>query len=250
MTSTDLAVQATALTKSFSSVAAVAGVDLTVHAGEIVAFLGPNGAGKTTTIDMLLGLSAPDSGEVRVFGRRPRAAIAHGLVSAVLQTGGLLKDLSRCRTPELAASLLAETRPVEVVLERADVRSRAPASAPHDRATSRRRAPLARRCVGSEDRRPHVRQLQLRASTSRPRWRSSLTALRATSSTSVACAGLPASIAATMAEERGRTRAAPRRLIPGDALQGGLTCGAKDSNITDSQSVAYPSTTGAFHRPR
>src|SRR6516162_769487 len=85
------AIAATGLEKSFGRVRAVRGVDLTVRAGEIVAFLGPNGAGKTTTIDMLLGLSAPDAGSVEVFGHTPRGAIAHGLVSAVLQTGGLLK---------------------------------------------------------------------------------------------------------------------------------------------------------------
>lgn len=124
MTSTDLALQATALTKSFGSVAAVAGVDLTVRPGEIVAFLGPNGAGKTTTIDMLLGLSIPDAGEVRVFGRAPRTAIAHGLVSAVLQTGGLIKDLTVRETLELTASFFADTRPIGEVLERAGIAER------------------------------------------------------------------------------------------------------------------------------
>ncbi len=90
-----LAVDATALHKGYRTrggdpVRAVDGVDLQIRSGEIVAFLGPNGAGKTTTIDMLLGLADPDEGRVRVFGEIPRAAIAHGLVSAVLQTGGLL----------------------------------------------------------------------------------------------------------------------------------------------------------------
>ena len=115
------AIEATALVKSFGAVRAVTGVDLTVRPGEIVAFLGPNGAGKTTTIDMLLGLTAPDSGEVRVFGMAPRAAIAHGLVSAVLQSGGLLKDLTVRETLDLTASLFADTRPVAEVLERAGI---------------------------------------------------------------------------------------------------------------------------------
>ncbi|WP_066042174.1 ABC transporter ATP-binding protein [Herbiconiux solani] len=115
------AIEATALVKSFGAVRAVTGVDLTVRPGEIVAFLGPNGAGKTTTIDMLLGLTAPDSGDVRVFGMAPRAAIAHGLVSAVLQSGGLLKDLTVRETLDLTASLFADTRPVAEVLERAGI---------------------------------------------------------------------------------------------------------------------------------
>src|SRR4051812_35282138 len=77
------------LTKSYGPVRAVAGVDLDVVAGETVALLGPNGAGKSTTIDMLLGLTRPDAGEVTVFGRSPEQAIRAGLVGAMLQSGGL-----------------------------------------------------------------------------------------------------------------------------------------------------------------
>ena len=47
---------------------AVAGLDLTVGAGECFGLLGPNGAGKTTTIEILEGLTLPDSGEVEILG--------------------------------------------------------------------------------------------------------------------------------------------------------------------------------------
>jgi ABC-2 type transport system ATP-binding protein len=73
---------------------AVNGLDLRVGRGEIVAFLGPNGAGKTTTIDMLLGLTQPDSGQVELFGQPPQQAVRAGRVAAVLQSGGLLPDLT------------------------------------------------------------------------------------------------------------------------------------------------------------
>ncbi|MFJ6651798.1 ABC transporter ATP-binding protein [Microbacterium sp. NPDC091313] len=119
---TPAAVAARGLVKSFGKVRAVAGVDLQIAPGEIVAFLGPNGAGKTTTIDMLLGLAAPDGGSVSVFGRSPRTAIAEGFVSAVLQSGGLLKDLTVRDTVRLTASLFAVSRPVDEVLERAGIR--------------------------------------------------------------------------------------------------------------------------------
>ncbi|MFT4211621.1 MAG: ABC transporter ATP-binding protein [Microbacterium sp.] len=115
------AVRAVGLRKAFGKVHAVDGVGLTVRQGEIVAFLGPNGAGKTTTIDMLLGLSHPDGGEVQVFGESPRAAIAHGLVSAVLQTGGLLGDITVRETLQLTASLFVDTRPVDEVMRRAGI---------------------------------------------------------------------------------------------------------------------------------
>src|SRR5262245_7721797 len=115
------AVRLAGLTKDFGSVHAVRGIDLELHQGEIVAFLGPNGAGKTTTIDMVLGLSTPTSGEVSVLGLEPRQAIARGLVSAVMQTGGLLKDLTVRETVRYTASLFAHTEPVDSVLTKAGI---------------------------------------------------------------------------------------------------------------------------------
>jgi ABC-2 type transport system ATP-binding protein len=115
------AIDVRGVTKSFGSVQAVRGVDLQVRPGEIVAFLGPNGAGKTTTIDMVLGLTDPDAGAVQVFGQAPRRAVSRGLVSAVLQSGGLLKDVTVRETVVLTASLFAERRPVDEALERAGI---------------------------------------------------------------------------------------------------------------------------------
>jgi ABC-2 type transport system ATP-binding protein len=107
--------------KNFGSVEAVKGIDLDIASGEIVAFLGPNGAGKTSTIDIILGLSRPTSGEVSVFGMQPRQAITRGLVSAVMQTGGLLKDLTVAETAQYTASLFAHSTPVGEVLKRAGI---------------------------------------------------------------------------------------------------------------------------------
>lgn len=56
------------VTKVYDRVKAVDEVSLRINEGEIFGFLGPNGAGKTTTILMLLGLTEPTSGEVKVFG--------------------------------------------------------------------------------------------------------------------------------------------------------------------------------------
>jgi ABC-2 type transport system ATP-binding protein len=115
------AVRLAGVTKDFGSVHAVRGIDLEIQPGEIVAFLGPNGAGKTTTIDMVLGLSRPTSGDVQVLGLQPREAIARGLVSAVMQTGGLLKDLTVRETVRYTASLFGHTHPVDEVLRRAGI---------------------------------------------------------------------------------------------------------------------------------
>ncbi|WP_395295040.1 ABC transporter ATP-binding protein [Kitasatospora hibisci] len=108
-TSPDAAVLSTVV-KRFTSAkgeefTAVNGLDLRIRRGEIVAFLGPNGAGKSTTIDMLLGLTRPDSGTVELFGLPPQQAVRDGRVAAVLQSGGLLPDLTVGATVHMLASL-------------------------------------------------------------------------------------------------------------------------------------------------
>jgi ABC-2 type transport system ATP-binding protein len=115
------AVRLDGVTKDFGTVQAVRGIDLEIRQGEVVAFLGPNGAGKTTTIDMVLGLSRPTTGAVSVLGLDPRQAIARGLVSAVMQTGGLLKDLTVRETIAYTASLFASARDADEVLEDAGI---------------------------------------------------------------------------------------------------------------------------------
>ena len=115
------------VTRHFGSgdrrVQAVGGVDLTIRRGEVVALLGPNGAGKTTTLDMLLGLTVPSSGTVQVLGVTPERATSSGVIGAVLQTGGLLGDLTVGETVRLIASLYgaeALSR-VDDVMARADL---------------------------------------------------------------------------------------------------------------------------------
>ncbi len=55
--------------KSYGQQVAVKDLSLTIEAGKIFGLLGPNGAGKTSTIRMMIGITMPDSGEVRMFGQ-------------------------------------------------------------------------------------------------------------------------------------------------------------------------------------
>jgi ABC-2 type transport system ATP-binding protein len=63
------------LIKRYGELTAVAGVDVTVNAGDVYGYLGPNGAGKTTSLRMMLGLIRPTEGSVRLFGRDPMESV-------------------------------------------------------------------------------------------------------------------------------------------------------------------------------
>jgi ABC-2 type transport system ATP-binding protein len=67
----EIVIQTEGLTKHYGHFTAVDSLNLSVHKGEVFGLLGPNGSGKTTTILMLLGLTEPSAGTVRVLGLDP-----------------------------------------------------------------------------------------------------------------------------------------------------------------------------------
>ena len=98
--STQTAISAQQLARTFDKTVAVAGVDLAIPPGEIYAFLGPNGAGKTTTVRMLCTLLRPTSGSARVAGfdvaedpGRVRMNIGVALQEASLDLGQTGREL-------------------------------------------------------------------------------------------------------------------------------------------------------------
>jgi len=111
-----MGIELSQVAKSYGSVHAVRGIDLAVAPGETVALLGPNGAGKTTTIDMIFGLSRPDSGTVSVFGASPTEAVKSGLVGGTLQDGSLPDQLRVHELVALVASYYPHPLPVDDVL--------------------------------------------------------------------------------------------------------------------------------------
>ena len=88
------------VSKRYGNVTALNGLNLSVHAGEILALLGPNGAGKTTAVSLLLNLLEADSGEVSLFNLDPQELSARQRIGVMLQSAELPETL---RVAELIA---------------------------------------------------------------------------------------------------------------------------------------------------
>jgi len=81
------------VTKRYQDVTAVDGLSLRLEAGRVTALLGPNGAGKTTTVRLLLGLTRPTSGTVRLFGEDPMSLAARRRTGVMLQVANVPETL-------------------------------------------------------------------------------------------------------------------------------------------------------------
>ncbi|WP_448062466.1 ABC transporter ATP-binding protein [Cellulomonas hominis] len=108
-----LAIDVRSLEKSFGTVQALDGLDLTVETGQVAGFLGPNGAGKSTTIRVLLGLLRADGGTARLLGADPwtDAVTLHRRIAYVPGDVALWPNLSGGEAIDLLGRLRGGTRP-------------------------------------------------------------------------------------------------------------------------------------------
>jgi ABC-2 type transport system ATP-binding protein len=109
------------VSKHFGSLKAVDGLSLDLRPGETTALLGPNGAGKSTSLDMLLALRKPTSGRINMFGEDPYHAVKSGRVGAMLQSGGLMPEVTVRELVTLVTTLHPRPEPIDLTLERAGI---------------------------------------------------------------------------------------------------------------------------------
>jgi ABC-2 type transport system ATP-binding protein len=124
------AIDVHALHKTYGSVRALGGLELSIDSGgQIVGLLGPNGAGKTTFVEILEGLRRPTSGSVAVLGLDPATAAAQlrARIGIQLQTTAFVTELTVTETLRLYAAFYPRSVPLPDVLARVDLAEKAKA---------------------------------------------------------------------------------------------------------------------------
>ena len=113
------AIEVKGLRKTYGTVEAVRGIDLTVSTGEVFAMLGPNGAGKTTTVEILEGHRKRTAGEVSVLGFDPgrSEAALKRRIGIVLQETGLNRFLTAAEVIDQFRSFYPNPLPLDEIIE-------------------------------------------------------------------------------------------------------------------------------------
>ena len=103
----DCIIETAGLTKIYGSQKSVSDLNIHVRRGRIYGLLGRNGAGKTTTMKMLLGLTAPSSGELHIFGEDIRTAAKEILprVGSLIESPGFYPNLTGTENLKIFAEL-------------------------------------------------------------------------------------------------------------------------------------------------
>lgn len=99
--------------KQYDTVQALAGLDLDIRRGEVLALLGANGAGKTTAISLLLGLATPTRGSAELFGQSPLDIAARRRIGVMLQSASLPEHNTVQELLELTRSYYAQPRAID-----------------------------------------------------------------------------------------------------------------------------------------
>jgi ABC-type multidrug transport system ATPase subunit/peptidoglycan/LPS O-acetylase OafA/YrhL len=113
--------QLSGITKRYGPVTALAGIDIEVRRGELLAVLGPNGAGKSTAISLWLGLIEPDAGVVTLLGGEPQDIARRRGLGVMMQAVEMPKELRARELVALASSYYDNPLEVDETLRRAGI---------------------------------------------------------------------------------------------------------------------------------
>jgi ABC-2 type transport system ATP-binding protein len=153
MTAAAPAIEARGITKRYGPIQALAGVDLEVAPGEVVALLGPNGAGKTTLVEILAGFRTPTAGEALVLGTPPARGGPEwrARLGIVFQSAGFFEALTVVEVVRHFASFYPRPLDPARVIAMVGLADRHTARLKHLSGGQKRRVDLALGIVGDPD---------------------------------------------------------------------------------------------------
>lgn len=106
------------LSKNYGDFQAVNGVNMNVEKGRIYGLLGKNGAGKTTTMCMLLGLTEPSEGNIKLFGMdardRKNKKLIYKKIGSIIETPGFYPQLNAFENLEIFSKLRGDFNPQNI----------------------------------------------------------------------------------------------------------------------------------------
>ncbi len=126
---TENAIEVRNLVKKYPNVTAVNGISFDVKKGEVFGLLGPNGAGKTTTLEILEGITKPDSGSIRICGMdwAKQGAEIRTKIGVQFQSTTLDENITPREVLSLYGSYYPKSRPVQELLELTQLEAKADA---------------------------------------------------------------------------------------------------------------------------
>ncbi|MDK6643148.1 ABC transporter ATP-binding protein [Alloscardovia omnicolens] len=127
MNTTDYILETRQLTRTFSTpdgpLHAVNNLTLNIERGKTVALLGSNGAGKSTLINMMINLDKPSSGFLSVCGQTAAQAQSQSLVTAIMQSGGLLPEWTVRETIVTMCAIRKQSHRVDEIAQKSGVQT-------------------------------------------------------------------------------------------------------------------------------
>ena len=147
------AVEVRGLVKTYGSLRAVDGIDLTIEKGEVFSLLGPNGAGKTTTVEILEGHRESYDGSVQVLGFDPAAGGREfrERIGIVLQESAVEPELTVTEVLDVYGDVFPRRRPTGELIELVGLEEKSSARVKTLSGGQQRRLELALGLVGDPD---------------------------------------------------------------------------------------------------
>lgn len=115
----DIMIEIKNVTKLYKNKRGIRRISMSAEKGDIIGLLGPNGSGKTTLMKVMLSLTKPDSGTIRIFVKNPETDFPYIMkrTGALIEAPALYKDMTAMQNMRIASKGRPDTAEIERLLK-------------------------------------------------------------------------------------------------------------------------------------